>query len=66
MIGKKSRPTILPTPLLVMPNAFIDLTMSSWVPVSQATTGSGKFQFSFFGYRVRVEDADKVMSSIFG
>jgi hypothetical protein len=68
MIGKKSRPSVLPTPLLVMPNAFIDVTMSSWLPngVSQATVGTGKFQLSFFGYRIRVEDADKVMSTIFG
>jgi hypothetical protein len=66
MIGIKSRPSILPTPLLMMPNAFIDVTMSSWLQGSQVTAGSGKFQFSFFGYRVRVEDADKVLSTIFG
>ena len=66
MIGKKSRPTVLPTPLLIMPNAFIDVTVSSWLTGSQATVGSGKMQFSFYGYRIRVEDADKVMSTIFG
>lgn len=68
MIGKKSRPSVLPTPMLVMPNAFIDVTMSSWLTsgISQATVGKGKFQLSFFGYRVRVEDADKVLSTIFG
>jgi hypothetical protein len=66
MIGKRSRPTILPTPMLIMPNAFIDLTLTSWITGSQATVGNGKHQISFFGYRVRVEDADKVLSSIFG
>jgi hypothetical protein len=66
MIGIKSRPTVLPTPMLMMPNAFIDLTLSSWSPTPQVTAGSGKFQFSFFGFRVRVEDADKVLSTIFG
>lgn len=68
MIGKKSHPTVLPTAMLIMPNAFIDVNMSSWIPngVSQASVGSGKLQLSFFGYRVRVEDADKVLSSVFG
>jgi len=66
MIGVKSRPSVLPTPMLIMPNAFIDVTLSSWLTSSMATTGSGKFQFSFFGFRVRVEDADKVLGTIFG
>lgn len=67
-IGSRSRPTVLPTAMLIMPNAFIDVTMTSWIPsgVTQATTGTGKFQFCFFGYRIRVEDADKVLSSVFG
>jgi hypothetical protein len=65
MIGKKSRPTVLPTPLLIMPNAFIDFTVSSWITGSQATVGTGKLQLSCYGYRIRVEDADKVLSSIF-
>lgn len=66
MIGKKSLPSILPTPMLIMPNAFIDVIMTSWITGSQPTVGNGKFQFSFFGYRVRVEDADKVLSTVFG
>jgi len=68
MFGQNSKPTILPTPMLIMPNAFIDVIASSWVPAGETmtTTGDGKFQLSFFGYRVRVEDADKVLSSIFG
>jgi hypothetical protein len=68
MIGKKSRPTILPTPMMISPNAFIDVTMSSWLPdgVSQATTGSGKHQFTFFGYRTRVENTEQLMSLIYG
>lgn len=68
MIGNKSRPTILPTGMLIQPNAFIDVTMSSWLPssVSQATTGSSKVQFSFFGFRTRMENADQLMSMIYG
>lgn len=68
MIGNKSRPSIIPTPMVIAPNAFIDVTMSSWLPsgVSQATTGSGKHQFTFFGYRTRMENADNLLSLIYG
>ena len=68
MIGNKSTPTILPTPMIIMPNAFVDVTMSSWIPqgASQATVGSSKHQFAFFGYRTRIEDAAEIMSLIYG
>lgn len=68
MIGRRNHPTTLPTPMLVMPNAFLDITASTWLPAgnTMATTGSGKFQLTFFGYRIRVEDSGKVLSSIFG
>lgn len=67
MFGSKGKSTSLPTPMLLMPNAFFDVTMSSWLPagITQNTTGEGKFQFSFHGLRIRVEDYDKVLSSIF-
>ena len=66
MIGKRSRPTILPTPMLIMPNAFIDVTMTSWLSTSMATTGDGRIDLTFHGYRIRVEDQQKVLSTIFG
>jgi hypothetical protein len=66
MIGKRSHPTIFPTPLLIMPSAFIDVICSSWLTASQVSTGTGKFQISFFGYRIRTEDAGKVLSTVFG
>lgn len=65
MIGTRSNPSIFPTPMLIMPNAFFDVTMTSWQTVAQATVGSGKHHFTFFGYRVRIEDAQAVMNSIF-
>lgn len=65
MIGIKSNPTILPTPMLIMPNAFFEGTISSIATAS--TYGfNWAMNFDFFGYRVRVEDADKVLSTIFG
>jgi len=65
MIGTKSNPSILPTPMLLMPNAFFDVTMTTFA-TSQATVGESKHQLSFFGYRVRIEDADQVLGTIFG
>ena len=65
-IGKRGKPTILPTPLLVMPNAFIDVTLTTWATAAVATVGSGRHLLTFFGYRIRTEDAGKVLSSVFG
>jgi hypothetical protein len=66
MIGTASIPSVLPTPYLIMPNAIIQVTMSSWLTgAPQATVGSGRHQIMFFGYRVRVEDAGVILSSIF-
>lgn len=64
MIGTKSCPTILPTPMLLLPNAFFDVTMSTFA-TAQVTVGSSRHQFSFFGYRIRVNDSAKVLSTIF-
>jgi len=65
MIGTRSLPSVLPTPLLLMPNAFFDSIMTSWQTTAQPTVGSGKHQFTFFGYRVRIQDAQAVMNSEF-
>lgn len=65
MIGKRSLPSVLPTPLLLMPNAFFDVTMNTWQTSPQTLTGSSKHSFTFFGYRVRIQDAQAVMNSIF-
>ena len=66
MFGRKSCPSILPTPYLIMPNGFFEVELTSWITGSQATTGSGKHDFVFEGYRIRIEDQDKVLSTIFG
>jgi hypothetical protein len=65
MIGQNSCPSIMPTPMFVQPNAFIDFVVSG-IPASPVTfNGSGVFQLSFFGYRIRTDDAGKVLSTIF-
>lgn len=65
MIGQNSLPSIMPTPMYVMPNAFIDFVVNGIPTVAQDFSGSGLFQLSFFGYRIRTEDAGKVLSTIF-
>ena len=66
MIGSKSYPSIFPTPMLIMPNAFMDFTLESWVAANQAVVGSGKIQLMLEGYRIRLGDMTKVLSTIFG
>lgn len=66
MIGRRSKPSILPTPLLLMPNAFVDVTMTSWSDGAMATTGTGRMDLVIFGYRIRVGDQNKVLSTVFG
>lgn len=66
MLGQNSNPTILPTGMFLQPNAFIDVQVSGLRDIAQTQTGSGKIQFSFFGYRTRIENASKVLSTIYG
>lgn len=67
MIGKKSRQTVLPTAYLLMPNAAVDIIMSSWLTAdAAASVGSGKVEISIHGYRMRIEDAEKVLSTVYG
>lgn len=63
--GFNSCPSIFPTPFYMQPNAFLDIQASGIPAVGQNYTGSGAFTLSFFGYRIRTEDAGKVLSTIF-
>lgn len=63
-IGKRSYPTILPTPYLIMPSALIEFELSSWLTANQVTSGIGKHQFIVFGYRVRIEDYETILSAV--
>lgn len=65
MVGQNSRMSILPTPMFVYPNAFIDVVINGITSNEVDLIGSGSLQFSFFGNRVRTEDAGKVLSTIF-
>lgn len=65
MIGQNSNPSIMPTPMYIQPNAFVDVTVNGINTIAQSFNGSGQFELSFFGYRIRTEDAGKVLSTIF-
>jgi len=65
-IGKKIPPTIWEMPLILMPNSFLDVTVSTFQTIAQATNGSGKFAITFSGYRTRTSDIDTVLSTVFG
>jgi hypothetical protein len=66
MIPESTPPMALEVPLIIMPMAFMDLTMTSWLTAAQATVGSGKHSIAMGGYRVRTNDIGKVLSMIFG
>ncbi len=67
-IGTESMPTVLPSPYLIMPNAFIDVTMSTWItaPLGQLLAGPTTHEIAFYGYRVRLENATELLSTIYG
>lgn len=67
MIGQKGYYTSYPTGFLFMPNAFIDMFFSSWLPngQSQQTFGDGLHKFILHGYRTRIEDVQNVLSTVF-
>lgn len=65
-IAKKTPPTIWEVPLILLPNAFLDIDLSCWLPTAQATVGSGRMTFTFSGYRTRTDDIGCVLSTIFG
>jgi hypothetical protein len=66
-IGKVSRPTILTTPFLLMPNAKFETSLQGFTTFDAGKPAAkNQHQISFFGYRIRVEDADKVLTAVFG
>ena len=65
MIGQNSKPTVLPVGMYFQPNAFVDVVINGITTEELDLIGSGSLQFSFFGNRIRTEDAGKVLSTIF-
>lgn len=70
MFGQKGYMAYLAVPMILMPNANFEITLgcnldegiTQQVPIDS----EGIHRCTMFGYRIRVQDADKVLSSIFG
>jgi hypothetical protein len=68
MLGTRGRPTVLPTPMLLMPNAILEVQMNTLLSEGerQIGDGNGEHIFTFFGYRIRIEDYQNVSSTVYG
>ena len=64
-IGERGQPTLIETPLLVYKNSNISGEVTSWLPETMATVGSGRHEFLFFGLRVRDEETVKLLQTLF-
>jgi hypothetical protein len=64
-VGSRGDYLELDTPLFIAPNSTFSVEMTSWLSGDFPTTGSGKHQITLGGYRMRAEDASKVLTSIF-
>lgn len=67
-IAKKQPATNWEVPLIMLPNAFIDFTLTSFLTGAQQqqATGSSIINFTMTGYRTRTSDIGQVLSTIFG
>ena len=64
--GDRYLPTQLDSPLYIAPNAFVDVTLTTWIPTSVTLVGPISYNFSFRGVRIRVKDAADVLGNVFG
>lgn len=65
-LGVRSNPSILPTPYFLFPNARFEGVMNGFNTTPFVAEGEAQFQLSFFGYRMRVEDAQNILSTVYG
>jgi hypothetical protein len=60
-VGVPRFPTTLPSPLLFLPNSTVEVSYFNADPVNQYIPF-----ITFFGYRVRIDEAQKILSTITG
>lgn len=64
--GDRGLPTKLCTPFLVLPNAFLDVTLTCEVEQPYAIAPSDvNLEVMFIGIRMRIDQADKILSTIY-
>lgn len=70
MFGQRGYMAYMAVPMILMPNARFEITLGCNLDegvTQQVPSGAeGIHRCTMFGYRVRVQDAEKVLSSIFG
>lgn len=70
MFGQKGYMQYMAVPMILMPNAKFEITLGcnldEGVTQQVPADASGVHRCTMMGYRVRVADAEKVLSSIFG
>lgn len=70
MFGQKGYMSYMAVPMILMPNARFEITLGcnldQGITQQVPADASGKHTCTMFGYRIRVQDADKVLSTIFG
>ena len=66
--GENSLISVWPTPMLILNSAVMDVKVYGIPPSSdhQQLSGNGEIQFSFFGYRTRIQIAQKILSMFYG
>lgn len=64
-IGQAGLPFIFETPLLFTGNSTVEVELSSWLQENLTLTGNPKFDMTFFGLRVRDENGENVVSTMF-
>lgn len=68
MIPNKVPYLAFEVPLIIMPMARMEFQVTSFLQglQTQTTVGEGKFSISLHGYRVRTNDVQRILSTIFG
>lgn len=70
MFGQKGYMAYMAVPMILMPNARFEIklgcSLDEGVTQQVPADSDGIHRCTMFGYRIRVADADKVLSSIFG
>jgi hypothetical protein len=60
-VGNPRFPSTLPSPMLVIPNGVLEVTFSNSHPTNYYLP-----RISFFGYRMRIENQQELLSTIYG
>lgn len=61
MVGNPRWPTVLPTPYMFLPNSIVEFNI-----INNHPTNIYIAQISLFGYRLRIENSQNILSTVYG